>query len=134
MSNLSLIRTRLLDLHKQVVDVERTLYEAAHGRVTAHEFLRALTQAPEFSWLAPLNAAIVRLDELTDPRLTKDIENLDAVVGEHLTMLRNLLTVDAQVPPMHLGAFTARYTELLHQHPDITFAHAALWSALREAP
>jgi len=131
MPDLSLIRTRLLDLHKQLVDVERKVYEAAHGRVTAHEFLRALTQAPELKWLAPLNAAIVRLDELTDPRLTKDIADVEAALAEHLGELRGLLTLEESATP---DAFTVHYAELVHQHPDITFAHSALWNALRTDP
>jgi hypothetical protein len=124
MENLSVLRARLLELHKALIDAERVSYEALHGRTSAQEFLQALTRDPSLRWLAPLNLAIVRLDELLTlhEREPGDADELPA----HLAMLRRL--VDVAPGDDTLGP---RYGELMHQNPDVAFAHGALWNVLR---
>jgi hypothetical protein len=65
-TDFKLLRLRLLELHKALLDAEREVYETEHARVSASAFLQALTSDPALTWLAPLTAAIVQLDELLD--------------------------------------------------------------------
>jgi hypothetical protein len=109
------LRTRLLELHKTLVDVERSGYERARGRMTDGEFLKALIDDPAFAWLAPLTALIVRLDELES----------DQLPPEYRAEIKRLLRPD------DLGlAFQRRYHELLQRSPDALVAHGAVMRAL----
>jgi hypothetical protein len=123
MENLALLRVRLLELHKALLDAERVSYEALHGRATPQQFLQALTHDPSLRWLAPLNLAIVRLDELlTLHEREGEAEELPA----HLALLRQLLDVAGGE-----NSLGARYGELLHANPEVAFTHGALWNVLR---
>jgi hypothetical protein len=123
METLAVLRMRLLELHKALLDAERVSYEALHGRSTPQQFLQALTHDPSLRWLAPLNLGIVRLDELlTLQERQGEAEELPA----HLALLRQLLDVsggDDSLGP--------RYGELVHASPEVAFAHGALWNVLR---
>jgi hypothetical protein len=127
MENLSVLRARLLELHKALIDAERVSYEALHGRTSAQEFLQALTRDPSLRWLAPLNLAIVRLDELLTLQ-DKDHDDADDLPA-HLGVLRRLLDVAGGD-----GTLGPRYGELVQSSPDVAFAHGALWSVLRQRP
>ena len=123
MENLALLRVRLLELHKALLDAERVSYEALHGRVTPQQYLQALTHEPSLRWLAPLNLAIVRLDELLTLHTRQgEAEELPA----QLALLRRLL--DGASGDDSLGP---RYGELVHASPEVAFAHGALWNLLR---
>lgn len=124
MIDLPLLRLRLLELHERLLDAERVTYEREHGRMSANAFLQALTSDPSFSWLAPLNAAIVQLDELLD--LHAASSDGAAALADHLTALRTLLALDERT-----DLFGARYRALLDAHPEVAFAHGAFWSVLR---
>jgi hypothetical protein len=119
MADLQLVRTSLLEVHRQLLQAERVIFESRHGRVTANQFFLALTNDPLFSWLAPLNAAIVRFDELLDLQ-TKSGQSSQEL-AEHLAVLRDLLELKPRDDD-----FGKRYTELVHNSPEIAFAHAAL--------
>lgn len=114
------MRLRLLELHKSLLDAERIKYERLHGRVTPHAFLQALTSDPSLAWLAPLNVAIVRLDELLD--LHEQNSEDTSALSEHIAALRELLSLDGADP----SAFAQRYAELVQAAPEVAFAHAAL--------
>lgn len=123
MADFNLIRTRLLELHKALITAERVVYENQHGRVSANQFWQALTVDPSLTWLAPLNAAIVRLDELMDAHKKGEPEG--AGLPEQIAAVAALLELDGRG-----DAFGKRYAQLVHADPDITYAHAALHSAL----
>jgi hypothetical protein len=125
-SDFTTLRHRLLELHKCLLDAERATYEAQHGRVSANAFLQALTSDPALTWLAPLNTAIVRLDELLDLADDTSAGDHAMALNEHLVALRALLTLDSRVDP-----FAARYRALIDANADVAFAHGALWSVLR---
>lgn len=58
------IRTVLLALHKRLLDAERDLYEARHGRIaTPNEFLQLALEDEEFDWLRTFSKLIVEIDE-----------------------------------------------------------------------
>jgi hypothetical protein len=124
MTDLPALRMRLLELHKAVLDAERVSHESLHGRTTSQAFLQALTQDASLNWLAPLNLAIVRLDELLDLHAADDADQ--AALPAHLEALRQLLALDGRS-----DAFASRYGALIHTRPEVAFAHGALWNVLR---
>jgi len=125
------LRQRLLELHKRLVDTERETYERQHGRVTAHQFLQALTSDPALSWLAPLNTAIVRFDELLDVRVAAGASDEDrAAFADQLALLRELLSLDTGAE-QEFASFGRRYARHVHNSPDVAFAHGAVWNLLR---
>ena len=120
MPDFQLIRTSLLEVHRQLLQAERVTFESQHGRVSASQFFTALTNDPAYSWLAPLNAAIVRFDELLDAQ-TKAGQASSTELSEHLALLRELLELRPRDDD-----FGKHYTDLVHNNPDVAFAHAAL--------
>jgi hypothetical protein len=106
------LHTRLLELHKALVDVEREGYERARGRMTDGEFLKALIDDPAFAWLAPLTKLIAQIES-------------DEVTPEYRAQVKTLLRPD------ELGlAFQRRYHEILQRSPDALVAHGAVMRVL----
>jgi len=111
-----LLRHRLLDLHKALIDAERREHEKTLGRLSGGEFLEALIKDPVFAWLAPLTGAIARLDELAD----EGEAQVDA------RAIRELLA-----PTASTGEFQRRYGDFLQRSPEVLVAHGAVLRALK---
>ena len=62
------LRTRLLRLHKLLLDMERATYEKARGRVTPGELLQLVINHEQFAWLHSISELIVRIDEALDAK------------------------------------------------------------------
>ena len=57
-------RQVLLELHKALLDSERTQYEIVHGTIASPAaFLQLLIGDDKFAWLRPTTALIVQVDE-----------------------------------------------------------------------
>ncbi|AKV02459.1 hypothetical protein AKJ09_09122 [Labilithrix luteola] len=118
MENLHHIRSHLLDLHHAMVQEERRVYEDAHGKVSAGQFLGALVNDEAFAWLRPMTALIVELDEN---------EANGTVDGDAwLAQVRGLLSPNAEGTD-----FQRHYEALLQRSPDVGLAHGATMRALR---
>jgi hypothetical protein len=133
------IRRALLDLHKGLIDRARVEYEKAHGAVSPGELLQLLIRDDEFSWLHPISAMIVRVDELISnsaerrrpnparPALTDDQARAESEAL--LLELRELLTSD-HAPE----GFRARYDAALQRDAAIALMHQAVMEALPLRP
>jgi len=80
-------RNRLLDLHKSLVDRERTTYESLNGPVTSGQFLNLLLEDPEFVWLRKFSTLIVDIDEMFAQKDGFDNKAVDA----HLSKMREIV-------------------------------------------
>lgn len=61
---LSAVRDVLLELHKALLDSERTQYEISHGPIgSPAAFLQLLISDEKFAWLRPTTTLIVQVDE-----------------------------------------------------------------------
>ena len=61
---LSAVRELLLELHKALLESERTQYEIVHGPIaTPAAFLQLLISNDKFAWLRPTTTLIVLVDE-----------------------------------------------------------------------
>jgi hypothetical protein len=129
------VRRTLLDLHKALIERERTAYEKSHGPVSPGEMLQLLIRDPSFSWLHPISELIVRVDELISnasdrrrslpgrPAMTPDQARAEADIL--LIEIRELLTA-GDAP----GGFRQRYDTVLRADPAIALMHRAVMSVL----
>lgn len=115
------VREALLDLHKELLNVERKRYEANVGPVSNEfEFFRLATSDPSFAWIGPMTALIVQIDEKVaskEPITAGEVANL---YGD----TRLLLASPEETP------FKAEYTQLLQENPGLVMKHSAVMQAL----
>ncbi len=115
MSQVDVVRTSLLELHKTLLDAVRIDYEREHGRVeSAGALLQLVVSDPAFDWLRPLSQLIVAIDEL-EPNVGPK------VVSE---MVQALVDRDPR--------FTAPYQAWLQASPDVVMAHGKAMRAVAE--
>jgi len=115
---LSDLRTRLMQLHKLLLDEERRAYEAVYGPVTSGPALLQLVLHHEhFAWLRSLSAMISTIDAALD-----EAEGglAEAEVESFLGRARGLLRSGGDTP------FETKYREALQRSPDVVMAHAAV--------
>jgi hypothetical protein len=129
------VRRTLLDLHKALIERERSAYEKGHGPVSAGEMLQLLIRDPSFFWLHPISELIVRVDELISnasdrrrpipgrPAMTPDQAKAEAEIL--LIEIRELLTA-GDAP----GGFRQRYDTVLEADPAIVLMHRAVMGVL----
>ena len=132
--SLTQVRRTLLDLHKALIERARAEYEKTHGSVSAAEMLQLLIRDDRFSWLHPISAVIVRVDELVSnanerrranparPAMTPD--QVSAEAAALLRETRDLLTGDAP------DGFRERYDSALRRDPVIVLMHQAVMGSL----
>ena len=115
------VREALLNLHKELLNVERKRYEHKAGPVgNEFEFFRLVTGDPSFAWIGPMTTLIVQIDEKVaskEPITAGDVEGLYAET-------RSLLASPEESP------FKTEYTQLLQENPGLVMKHSAVMQAL----
>jgi hypothetical protein len=115
---LNALRSRLIVLHKALIDSERVEYEKSFGPLeTPQQFLKALINDPWFVWLQPFSRMVVTIDEM--------LESEDPIPPEEVRALmeraRTLLQVNEETDDSRRS-----YFEALQREPDVILAHAAV--------
>jgi hypothetical protein len=114
---LSDLRTRLLELHKLLLDDQRGTYESTYGPVTGPELLQLLLGHEQFAWLRSLSGMISTIDaaiDETEGGLT------DSEVETFFDRTGALLRSGGD------GPFATKYRDALQRSPDVVMAHAAV--------
>ena len=107
----------LLELHRELLAVERAAYEMANGPVGGPgPFLQLLTGHPAFAWLRPLSMLIIELDD----------EEVLAKAGGPRAL------GDALFRPGNV--FSDRYREVIASMPSSVPAHGEAMRALHALP
>src|SRR5437879_668213 len=73
------LRTKLLHLHKTLLEMERADFERVSGRLTGGELLQLVINHPQFAWLRQISALVVQIDETLDadePATPDEVQNL----------------------------------------------------------
>jgi hypothetical protein len=115
---LNTLRSKLIVLHKALIDSERVEYEKSFGPLaTPQQFLKVLINDPWFAWLQPFSRMVVTIDEMLEskePILLQEVKDLHQ-------RARTLLEVNE-------GSDDSRrsYFEALQREPDVILAHAAV--------
>jgi catechol 2,3-dioxygenase len=117
------LRSKLLHLHKVLLDDARVAYELDRGRVASvGHLLQLVINDPWFAWLHALSGLIVRIDEA--------VERDGAAVGADAVALvdqvERLLTASEEG-----DGFPRRYFEALQRQPAVVLAHADVRRALK---
>jgi hypothetical protein len=117
------VRQLLLELHKALLDSERTLYEIIHGPIPSPAaFLHLLINDEKFAWLRPTTTIIVQVDEILaakkPPATQTDLERL-------LIDIRALFSESSDGE-----GFWKRYATVLHRDPAVRLLHEQVEAAL----
>ena len=116
------LRLILLDLHKALLDSERTSYEISRGAIgSPSAFLQLLINDPSFQWLRPITTLIVQIDETLaakkPPASERDFEQL-------ITDMRALLS-----PSREEADFWKRYFAVVQRDPAVALLHEKMEAA-----
>lgn len=119
------IRQTLLDLHKAVLDSERTAYEITHGPIPSPAaFLQMLINNPSFAWLRPITGLVVQIDEtLAAKKPPASAQDFDRLVSDTRALLS---------PSREDDGFWPRYQVSLDRDPAISILHVQLSKQLSE--
>lgn len=97
------IFTTLLELHKKLLESQKTEYETEHGPISsANIYFQLVVSHEDFNWLRLLSALLAKLDEGADP--------LEEVILE----IKQLLFEEAN------SIFTSRLNYFLEQEEIFT--------------
>ncbi|MBJ7472051.1 MAG: VOC family protein [Solirubrobacteraceae bacterium] len=118
---LRVVRNRLLDVHRRLLQTQQLEVEHATGRkMSPHEVLAAAMGDPRFSWLRELSALITQIDEAV---ADKDGDPATArALGDRVRSLVG--------PPNPATDFGARYLRAMQTNPDVILAHRDLSALL----
>jgi hypothetical protein len=108
------LRRSLLQLHKTMLDWERSVYEREHGRVSPGDLLRIVMNDAQFAWLRPISELIVRIDAGVETDAPDTVTDVEAIV----TQARNLVG-----PGFEGNSYSERYRTALQESPDAVLAH-----------
>jgi hypothetical protein len=115
------LRSKLLHLHKTLLEMERADYERATGRLTSGELLQLVLNHPQFAWLRQISALVVEMDEMLaaeEPATPSDVQGLLAQASLLFTS-----STDA--------VFREKYQAALQREPAVVVAHSELTKLLR---
>ncbi len=106
------VRELLLDLHKALLDSERTQYEIVHGPIASPAaFLQLLISDEKFAWLRPTTTLIVQVDEALAAKKPPATQ-------EELEQLRK--DIRALFSPSRKGEdFWKRYSTVVERDPAV---------------
>lgn len=117
------LRTRLLHLHKVLLDDTRAAYELDRGRVNSNaSLLQLVIHDPWFAWLHALSELVVRIDQVVEPETPATNADAAALVDE----VERLLT-----PSEEGDGFARRYFDALQRQPAVVMAHAEVRRAVK---
>ncbi|HVK58994.1 MAG TPA: hypothetical protein VM735_09455 [Candidatus Kapabacteria bacterium] len=115
---LNTLRSKLIVLHKALIDSERVEYEKSFGPLeTPQQFLKVLINDPWFAWLQPFSRMVVTIDEMLESEEPIPSEE----VKEMFSRARTLLQVSEVSDDSRRS-----YFEALQREPDVILAHAAV--------
>src|SRR5258708_14630636 len=123
--SLKQLRQGLLRVHKILLELERTGYERARGRISnSYEYLQLVLKDPWFDWLHRLSELIVQIDE------TLDTVNSDKPATEEdahalIARVKLLLAPSESVSQFHKNYFLA-----LQQSHDVVLLHSEMMKIL----
>jgi len=113
------LRQGLLRVHKILLELERTGYERARGRISnSYEFLQLVLKDPWFDWLHRLSELIVQIDE------TLATVGSDTPASEN-DALALIARAKLLLAPSESGnEFQKNYFLALQQSPDVVLLHS----------
>jgi catechol 2,3-dioxygenase len=122
-AQLQLLRSRLLHLHKVLIDDAKVTYELDRGRVgSPGNLLQLVIHDPWFAWLHALSELVIRIDQTIEP----DSPASDTDGAALADQVGKLLTASEDGE-----GFARRYYDALQRQPAVVLAHADVRQALK---
>jgi hypothetical protein len=113
----NVLHSRLLDLHKQLLDLVRADYEREHGPIGGPgPLLQLVTQDPAFAWLRPLSMLLVEMDDPDEVARAGGVRSL----------------VEAAFRAGN--AFFDRYQTVMASSPDVSAANTEVKTLIEALP
>jgi hypothetical protein len=115
------LRSKLLHLHKTLLEMERADFERNFGRLTSGELLQLVINHPQFAWLRQISALVVQMDEMLaaeEPATPGDVQGL-------LAQASLLFTSSTD------EVFKEKYQAALQREPAAVVAHSEVTKLLR---
>lgn len=110
------VRRVLLQLHKALLDSERSQYEQYHGRIRSQgEFFQLVIQHEWFDWLRPFSQLIVEIDEALSAKEPITLQQANQL----LDAARSLISPAAEGTNRE-----QRYYQAIQRDPNIALIHA----------
>ena len=124
-AKLAELRTRLLALHKALLDDAKSAYEMDRGRIaTTGALLQLVIHDPWFAWLHQISELVVRIDEMTAADAKTSDQDARAILEQ----------VDRLLLPSETGEpFARRYFEAIQRQPAVVLAHGDVKKLLKHA-
>ena len=118
------LRTRLLTLHKALLDDAKTTYELDRGQIASTgALLQLVIHDPWFAWLHQISELVVRIDEMTAPDAKAAEQDARAVIEQ----------IDRLLIPSETGEpFARRYFEAIQRQPAVVLAHGDVKKQLKQ--
>ncbi|HET7694582.1 MAG TPA: VOC family protein [Vicinamibacterales bacterium] len=123
-TQLAELRTRLLALHKALLDDAKSAYEMDRGRIgSTGALLQLVIHDPWFAWLHQISELIVRIDEMTAPDAKATAQEARAAIEQ----------IDRLLIPSESGEpFARRYFEAIQRQPAVVLAHGDVKKLLKQ--
>ena len=119
------LRTRLLALHKTLLDDAKSAYEMDRGRIaSAGALLQLVIHDPWFAWLHQVSELVVRIDEMT----ATDAKTTEPDARVLIEQVDRLLLPSENGDPV-----ARRYFDALQRQPAVVLAHGAVKKLLKTA-
>jgi catechol 2,3-dioxygenase len=119
------LRTRLLALHKALLDDAKSAYEMDRGRIASTgALLQLVIHDPWFAWLHQISELVVRIDEMA----TADAKTTEADARTVLDQVDRLLLPSESGEP-----FARRYFEAIQRQPAVVLAHGDVKKLLKNS-
>jgi catechol 2,3-dioxygenase len=117
------LRSRLLALHKALLDDTKSQYEMDRSRVNgAGALLQLVINDPWFAWLHQISEIIVRIDGMTVPDSGSGEADAKALMEQ----------IDKLLVPAEAGdTFARRYFDAIQRQPAVVLAHGAVKRVLK---
>lgn len=120
------VRALLLQLHKALLESEKTQYEQRFGKIQSKgQFLQLVMGDPWFNWLRDYSQFIVQIDESFSPKEPFTLEQAELLLAE----VEHLL-----IASEHGTERQQKYHAALEREDDIAQMHTELLSLLRLKP
>ncbi len=109
------LRNCLLELHKTLMNYQRSVYEAQHGKIESPGmFLGLLMEDKNFAWLRQLSELVVVIDEMLEGG---DVISPDKI-QDTLVYIKRLLK-----PNLEGNEFEQNYYYAINKDPYSALAH-----------
>lgn len=110
-------RMQILRLHKDLIDIEREVFEMENGQLSSGRFLQVLLSNENFAWLRKFSMLIVEIDEMfnLDDGYTKEM------VEKQFSRLNEILELKTEDE-----SFNSKYRNSIHDKSLIKTQHNEL--------